>query len=359
MKINHKNYLNLAFEAAKINLGKTSENPSVGCVVVKNESVILSTFTSVGGRPHAEFNAFKNKNKINNANIYLTMEPCTHYGKTPPCTNILNKKRIRNLYYVFNDVDKRTSNKSKDILQKKGIFVKKFKLNNYKDFYESYISFKNKNIPLIDAKLAISKDYYTINKKNKWITNSESRRRAHLIRSQYDCILSTSRSINLDNSLLNCRIESFNANKPDLVIVDLNLKIKKNLNLFKNKKRQIIIITSISKNKKINHLKNKGVKFVFIKSLKNTKDLEYMFSILKSFNYQRILIETGLKFLNFLLLKRFIFNLFIFKSGQKIGVNGYNNSYLNLIKKIKLRNKVRIKVNLSGDSLYKIKLNHV
>ena len=357
MKTNHRNYLNLAFEAAKINLGKTSENPSVGCVVVKNDSVILSTFTSVGGRPHAEVNALKKKNKINNADIYLTMEPCTHYGKTPPCTNILNKRKIKNLYYVFNDVDKRTSNKSKKILQKKGITVKKIKLNNYKDFYESYISFKNRNIPMIDAKLAISKDYFTINKKNKWITNSDSRRRVHLIRSQYDCIISTSRSINLDNSLLNCRIENFNVNKPDLVIVDLDLKIKNNLNMFKNKKRRIIIITSILKNKKINLLKKKGIKFVYIKSLKDTKDLEYMFSILKSLNYQRVLVESGLKFLNFLLLKRFIFNLFIFKSGKKIGVNGYNNSYLNLIKKIKLKH--RVKVNLSGDSLYKIKLHHV
>ena len=357
MKTNHRNYLNLAFEAAKVNLGKTSENPSVGCVVVKNDSVISSSFTSVGGRPHAEFNAFKKKNKINNANIYLTMEPCTHYGKTPPCTNILSKKRIKNLYYVFNDVDKRTSNKSKKILQKKGITVKKCKLNNYKDFYDSYISFKNKNIPLIDAKLAISKDYFTINKKNKWITNSDSRRRAHLIRSQYDCIISTSKSINLDNSLLNCRIENFNNNKPDLVIIDLNLKVKKNLNLFKNKKRRIIIITSILKNKKISLLKKKGVKFVYIKSLNDTKDLKHMFRILKNLNYQRVLVETGLKFLNFLLLKRFIFNLFVFKSGQKIGVNGYNNSDLTLIKKIKL--KERIKVNLSGDNLYKIKLNHV
>ena len=357
MKTNHRNYLNLAFEAAKINLGKTSENPSVGCVVVKNDSVISSSFTSVGGRPHAEFNAFKKKNKINNANIYLTMEPCTHYGKTPPCTNILSKKRIKNLYYVFNDVDKRTSNKSKKILQKKGITVKKCKLNNYKDFYDSYISFKNKNIPLIDAKLAISKDYFTINKKNKWITNSDSRRRAHLIRSQYDCIISTSKSINLDNSLLNCRIENFNNNKPDLVIIDLDLKVKKNLNLFKNKKRRIIIITSILRNKKISLLKKKGVKFVYIKSLNDTKDLKHMFRILKNLNYQRVLVETGLRFLNFLLLKRFIFNLFVFKSGQKIGVNGYNNSDLTLIKKIKL--KERIKVNLSGDNLYKIKLNHV
>ena len=357
MKTNHRNYLNLAFEAAKINLGKTSENPSVGCVVVKNDSVILSTFTSVGGRPHAEVNALKKKNKIKNADIYLTMEPCTHYGKTPPCTNILNKRKIKNLYYVFNDVDKRTSNKSKKILQKKGITVKKFKLNNYKNFYESYICFKNRNIPMIDAKLAISKDYFTINKKNKWITNSNSRRRVHLIRSQYDCIISTSRSINLDNSLLNCRIENFNVNKPDLVIVDLDLKIKNNLNLFKNKKRRIIIITSNLKNKKINLLKKKGIKFIYIKSLKDTKDLEYMFSILKNLNYQRVLVESGLKFLNFLLLKRFIFNLFIFKSGKKIGVNGYNNSYLSLIRKIKLKH--RVKVNLSGDSLYKIKLNHV
>ena len=75
----------------------------------------------------------------------------------------------------------------------------------------------------------MSKDFFSINKKNKWITNQTSRKIVHLLRSKYDCILSTSKSINKDNSLLNCRIDGLNNNKPDLFIIELNLKLKKKL----------------------------------------------------------------------------------------------------------------------------------
>ena len=86
------------------------------------------------------------------------------------------------------------------------------------------------SLPYIDAKIAISSDYFTINKKKKWITNLHSRKRAQYLRTMYNCIISTSRSINKDNSLLNCRLEGLENKSPDLVIVDRNLKIKKTLN---------------------------------------------------------------------------------------------------------------------------------
>ena len=101
MKTNHKNFLKLAFNLAKINLGKTGLNPSVGCVVVKNNSVISTGYTSVNGRPHAEFNALKYKKNFKNSDLYVTMEPCTHYGLTPPCTNIILKKGIRRVFFFI------------------------------------------------------------------------------------------------------------------------------------------------------------------------------------------------------------------------------------------------------------------
>ena len=91
MTTNHKYYLNLAFHIAEKNLGKTKLNPSVGTIVVKNNSVISSGVTSISGRPHAEFNALKNGNNYNGADLYTTLEPCTHYGLTPPCINIIIK----------------------------------------------------------------------------------------------------------------------------------------------------------------------------------------------------------------------------------------------------------------------------
>ena len=116
----------MAFELAKINLGSTKENPSVGCVVEKNGSIISSGYTSINGRPHAEYNALKKNINFKNSNIYITLEPCSHYGKTPPCTNIIKKKGIKKVFYSINDLDKRSKNKSKKILLKKKISINKF-----------------------------------------------------------------------------------------------------------------------------------------------------------------------------------------------------------------------------------------
>ena len=355
MKINHSNFLKLDFNIAKVNLGKTGLNPSVGCVVVKNNSVISSGKTSLNGRPHAEFNALQTKKNFKNSDLYLTMEPCTHYGVTPPCTNIIAKKGIKRVFYSFNDIDKRTAKKSKTELAKKKIKVYKKSSNHFHDFYQSYFSIQKNVIPFIDAKIAISKDYFTINKKSKWLTNSLSRSRAHLIRSEYDAIMSTSKSINKDNSLLNCRLNGFNNSKPDLIIVDLNLKIKIKINLFKkNNKRKIFIVTSVLKSKKISYLKKIGVKIIPIKSLNNKSDFINLFKNLKKYAYNRILVESGLIFLNELLKNKLIFNLYIFRSSIKLGKRGKNNTSNNIIKKFKLKKKIQ--VNLDGDSLYKIKI---
>ena len=135
--------------------------------------------------------------------------------------------------------------------------------SKYKNFYKSYFLNKTKNFPLIDAKIAISKDFFTINKKSKWITNFRSRQVAHLIRSKYDCIVSTSYSINKDNSLLNCRIKGLNNNKPDLIRKDRNIKIKKNLKLFNlSGQRKTYLITLSDNKKKISFLKKKKIKIV-------------------------------------------------------------------------------------------------
>ena len=264
------------------------------------------------------------------------------------------KKRCKTCFFSFDDIDKRTTKRSKKILNKKKIKVYKKFNNNFKDFYQSYFLNQKDNTPFIDAKIAISKDYLTINKKSKWITNSLSRKRTHLIRSEYDAIVSTSKSINKDNSLLNCRLAGFNSNKPDLIIIDLMLKIKTNLNLFKGiNKRKILIVTSIPNSKKISYLRKKGVKFISIKSLDNKKDFINLFKVLKKYAYNRILVESGLIFLNKLLKENLIFNLYLFQKSSKLGRNGKNNTSNQLLKKLTLKKKVN--VNLSGDKLYKIK----
>ena len=97
-------FLSLAFEQAKINVGYTKTNPSVGCVVEKDGFILSSGRTSLRGRPHAEFNALKKKVNFKNSNIYVTLEPCSHYGVTPPCINKIFEKKIKKVFFsVFDE----------------------------------------------------------------------------------------------------------------------------------------------------------------------------------------------------------------------------------------------------------------
>jgi diaminohydroxyphosphoribosylaminopyrimidine deaminase / 5-amino-6-(5-phosphoribosylamino)uracil reductase len=358
MRTNHNYYLNLAFEIAKTNLGKTKLNPAVGSIVVKNNFVVSSGVTSLNGRPHAEFNALKKNINFRGANLYTTLEPCTHFGLTPPCVNIIIKKKIKKVFYAFNDPDVRTFKKAKNILLKKKIKLKLIKSKYYKNFYDSYYFNKKFNQPFISAKIAISKDYYTINKRSKWITSKHSKKITHYLRSESDCIFSTSKTINKDNSLLNCRIEGLNKFKPDLFIIDLNLKLKKNLSLNKLlSKRSTFLLTKKENKKKVLFFKKKGFKIIFIKSLNSEKDFRNIFKRIYKMGYCRAFFETGLTFLNSLLSFKLLNNLYVLQNDKLLKNNGSNNSTLKFLKKLKLTKK--IKINLYNDSLYKKEFKYV
>jgi diaminohydroxyphosphoribosylaminopyrimidine deaminase/5-amino-6-(5-phosphoribosylamino)uracil reductase len=352
MTTNHNQYLDIAFQIAEKNLGKTNQNPSVGCVVVKNGSVISSGLTSKNGRPHSEFNALRKLKNCTGASLYTTLEPCAHKGKTPPCVDIIIKKKIKNVYYAFEDPDIRTFKKSKKILKLNGIKSKLVPSKKYKKFYKSYFLNKKNFKPYVSAKIAFSKDYKTINTKNKWITNENSRKVVHLLRSQYDCILSTSKSINYDNARLNCRIQGLDNNKPDLFIVDLKLKLKKKLIMNKLlKKRKTYLITLKENFNKISSYKKLGYKTVFINSLKEKKDFNILYERIYKMGYSRILVEAGLSILNNLLKNKLINDLYIFKTNNKLGKNGRNNDYDKYLKKLLPK---PLTINLNNDKLFKI-----
>ncbi len=348
----HKFFSNLTFNLAENHLGQTKANPSVGCVIVKNNSVISTGVTSINGRPHAEYNALNKKINFKGSQMYISLEPCTHHGLTPPCTNLIKKKKIKKVFYCCDDPDLRTFKKAKTVLKKNKISSQKINITN-NNFYKSYFLNKKKQKPLIDAKIAISMDYYTINKNSKWITNTRARKVAHLLRSKYDCIVSTSSSINIDNSLLNCRIEGLDSNKPDLIIIDRYLKLKRNLKILNiTHKRKTYIITTSDNKKKLSFFKKKKIKVIKIEKLESKKDFDFIFNKIFKIGKKRILIESGLVFLNELIKSRFINDLYVFKSHKKLKRYGNNNTKINYIKKLKLNNE--LKVNLNGNKLYKI-----
>ena len=104
--------MKIAISLAKDRIGLTGENPAVGCVIVKNNKIISTGQTGIDGVPHAEQNAIDNaRESLNNSNLFVSLEPCSHFGKTPPCTNSIIKNKIKNVFYGMEDIDKRSKNK--------------------------------------------------------------------------------------------------------------------------------------------------------------------------------------------------------------------------------------------------------
>ena len=151
--------------------------------------------------------------------------------------------------------------------------------------------------------------------------------------------------------MLNCRINGLNNYKPDLFIIDLKLKLKKNL-LLKNliKKRKTYLITCKKNVKKIKVIKKMGYKIILINQLENKTDFNILIKKIYKLGYARMLVETGLTFLNFLLRNKLVNDLYIFKSTTKLGNKGKNNSNIQILKNI---SKKQIMINLNGDKLYK------
>ena len=351
-------YTKLAYEQAKINLGSTGTNPSVGCIIVKNNSVISSAYTSFNGRPHAESNALQKKIDFTGSDIYISLEPCSHYGKTSPCINKIIKKKIKRVIFSISDIDPRSKKKAENKLKKKKITVKKNILKNFaKNFYQSYFLQWSSSLPFIDAKLAVSKDFYTINRKGKWITNLKSRKLGNFLRSRYDCLLTTSKNINDDNPQLDCRVEGLEKKSPTLIIIDRFLNIKKNSKIFKIKNRKIYIFSTTSNAIKEKFFKKKGIKIIKYSTNNDLDfDLKYIFSVIKKLGFNRVLVECGITFLDKILRFNLVNNFYLFMSSGNLKSNGYNRCNNLFIKKINIREKDKIKVNLMEDSLYKVKL---
>ena len=351
-------YIKLAYRQAEINLGSTGTNPSVGAIVVKNNSVLSSGYTSLNGRPHAESNALKNKLNYANSDLYVTLEPCSHYGKTPPCTKKIISKKINRVIFSVNDIDPRSKNLASKVLKKKKISIKKFILKNHaENFYKSYFNSLCNEMPFIDAKLAVSKDFFSIDKKKRWITNINSRKLANFLRSKYDCLLTTSKTINEDNPVLTCRIEGLRKKSPDIIILDRTFRIKVNSIIFKKNKRKIYILTQVNNHAKEHFFKMIGVRIIKLKKNNNCiTDLKNIFHEVKKLGFNRILVESGTTFLDQLIKYNLIKNFYLFKTSTNLGPNGTNNNNPLYLKKINISKKNKIKVNLIGDSLHEVKI---
>ena len=344
-----KNYMKLAICLARARKGLTGGNPSVGCLIVKNDKIISIGQTGFNGRPHAESNAIKNSfEDISGSKMYVTLEPCNHYGKTPPCTKNIIKSGINEVFYSINDIDKKVKGKSYKILSKKNIKVNKGLLKKEaKDLYDSYIINRKYKIPFVTAKIAVSKNNLIYSEGVKRITSSISDKTSHYLRFKHDAILISSKTLNIDNPKLNCRLKGFEKFSPKRIILDKDLDISLNTYIFKStNNNNTVIFHNSNKSSKIKILRKKGM--ILVKtSLGNNKRFNFN-NILKklfSLGVKNLLVEGGDKITKNILNHRFVNEFYLFKSAK---ILSKSKKYLIFTSIGILRNKYKIKSKISS-----------
>ena len=254
----HEIHIKRCLKIAKNGLGSTRPNPMVGAIIVCDDKVIGEGFTSPYGQSHAEVNAInavKNKALLKKSTLYVTLEPCSHHGKTPPCSDLIISHNIPKVVIGCIDDNPQVVGKGIAKLKASGCEVIVGVLENEcKIHHKRFFTFHNKKRPYVILKWAETKDGFIAPKtKDKqkpiWITNRYSRQLVHKWRSEEQVILVGTNTVIEDNPSLTVR--DWTGDNPTRIVIDKSLKLNSELKLFDNAAKTI----SIS-NKEIDFKKN-------------------------------------------------------------------------------------------------------
>ena len=255
----HEKYIKRCIEIAKNGLGTTRPNPMVGCLIVYNTTIIGEGFTSAYGSNHAEVNAINsvtNKELLKQSTLYVTLEPCSHYGKTPPCSDLIIAHNIPHVVIGCVDDNEKVAGKGIKKLMGAGCDVtvgvlEQDCINHHKRFF----TFHQKKRPYIILKWAETIDGFIApltksEKKPVWITNKYSRQLVHKWRTEEQAILVGSNTVLQDNPSLNVR--DWTGKNPIRVVLDSNLKLSKAHEVFNGEAKTIVITDKATSSYKSN-----------------------------------------------------------------------------------------------------------
>ena len=244
-------YMQRCLDLAEIALGDTYPNPIVGCVIVHQGKIIGEGWHKQAGDAHAEVNAInsvKDKSILCESTLYVSLEPCVHFGKTPPCTELIIKYKIPDVVVGCKDLYSKVSGKGIQSMRESGINVRVGILNDKCiESHKRFFTFHKKKRPYIILKWAETKDGFIAPTTQKvgeplWITSIASKTLVHKWRSQESSILIGTNTAKLDNPSLTVRL--WNGNNPLRIVIDKNLKLNNSLNIF-NKSSNTLIFNSL------------------------------------------------------------------------------------------------------------------
>jgi len=225
-----ESYLRMTFELAQCAKGQTSPNPLVGCVIVKDNQIVGKGFHAQAGKPHAEIEALHIAGEAaKGATVYINLEPCCHFGRTPPCTQALIRHGVKRVVVAIADIDERVAGKGIAALRAAGIEVEHgFLQEEARQLNEVYLKHKSTGLPFVLLKLAMSLDgkIATRTGHSQWITSETARRQAHRYRHESDAILVGIGTVLADDPMLNVRmVEKSTPHHPVRIVLDSRARL--------------------------------------------------------------------------------------------------------------------------------------
>lgn len=316
-------YMWLALDLARQGRGRTSPNPMVGAVIVKDGEIVGTGYHQKAGTPHAEVHALKAAGKkAQGAAMYVTLEPCVHFGKTPPCTEQIISAGIKKVIISMVDPNPRVSGSGIKILEDAGIKVRVGVLEEKaKKLNEVFIKYVTTGYPFVILKSAMSLDGKIATREglSRWITSERSREFVHRIRNQVDAIMVGIGTVLKDNPLLTTRIEGEEVRNPIRVILDSRGRISLESRIVKSSRdvTTILVVTELAPPDKINALSSRGVEIFQCSSIDDRVNLKSLMKYLGERKITSLLVEGG-STLNYSLLEEGLIDKILFFIAPKL-----------------------------------------
>lgn len=322
MKKDHIYFMSLAMKLALKAKGMTSPNPLVGALVVKNGRIIGRGFHKKAGFAHAEVVALDEAGeKAKGATLYVTLEPCAHFGRTPPCVERIIQSRIQQVIVGTKDVNPLNNGKGIEILKKRGIKVEVgFLEEKLKRMNEVFFKYITKRMPFVTVKVAQSLDgrIATHTGDSKWITSDTSRMYAHRMRKEYDGIIVGVNTVLRDNPKLDAW---FSRKQPVKIVIDSQLSTPAEANIFSGKGQVVIITlpTPVGQETENRKILNQKAKIIEVKEKAGQINLRDALKKLAQQEIANILVEGGGTLIGSLFDDKLVDKVLFFVSPKIIG----------------------------------------
>ncbi len=335
-------YMQRAITLAKRAHYTTSPNPRVGCVLVKDQQVIGEGFHIKAGSGHAEVNALVQAgSQANGATAYVTLEPCSHYGRTPPCAEGLIKAGIKQVICAMEDPNPQVSGRGIHMLERAGITTQVGLLEKEsKALNKGFITLMSTGLPYVRAKMAASLDGKTAmaSGESKWITSADARRDVQRLRAQSCAIVTGADSVLFDNAKMNVRWSELGQLKqqylekdirqPIRVIIDSQNRLTPDVAIFEHHSPIIIMRTSIEKNTQWPHFVRQVQCPISTFSENNKICLQAVLKHLAELGLNDVMIESGAQLVGAFVEQNLVDELILYQAPKLLGAEG--KSLLNM-----------------------------